>query len=145
MPSSSACRIEKVLDVVSDLWTLAIIHELSVGPRRTLELLGAFTGMSRKTLADRLKKLDRVGVVSRKSYPESPPRVEYSLTPKGRELLPVLRAIAEVALVWEDGAAETTRARSCLACEMTFKKLPDIEAPAPPPDRPRKRTDVTLL
>jgi DNA-binding HxlR family transcriptional regulator len=145
MPSSSACRIEKVLDVVSDLWTLAIIHELSVGPRRTLELLGAFTGLSPKTLAERLKRLERAGIVSRKSYPESPPRVEYSLTQRGQELMPVLCAIASVAQLWEDSAAETNRARPCLACEMTFNKLPSPQNAAQAPGRTRKRTDVTLL
>jgi len=143
MGSSSSCRIERVLEVIGEQWVLAIIHELSAGPRRALELHAAFTGMSTKTLTSRLKKLERSRVVSRKSYPESPPRVEYSLTEKGAELLPVLRAIDEVASKWASGADLTPAARPCRACDAVSEAVsqpqPQVRA------RPRKRADITLL
>jgi DNA-binding HxlR family transcriptional regulator len=141
MGSSSACRIENVLKLIDDQWMLAIIHELSAGPRRALELHAAFTGLSTKTLTARLKKLERNSVVSRRSYPQSPPRVEYSLTEKGLELLPVLGAIAEVALKWAPEAGLEKEARPCLACDAVFQK------PSEPRPRVRahKRTDITLL
>jgi DNA-binding HxlR family transcriptional regulator len=145
MPSSSACHIDSVLDIIGEQWTLAILHVLSTGPKRTLELHGAFTGLSTKTLTDRLKKLTRNHIVSRETYPESPPRVEYSLTEKGRALLPILQAIHEVALKWngEPRAAAGTpeAARACPACSQT--RDDDGEPRALP--KPRKRTDVTLL
>jgi DNA-binding HxlR family transcriptional regulator len=151
MPSSSSCRIEPVLDCIGEQWTLAIIHELASGPRRTLELNGAFSGMSSKTLAVRLKKLERRGVVARKSYPQSPPRVEYSLTEKGRELLIVLRAITEVALQWDDDmpASDKSPCRACSAsdemrAEPLLAETEDSETTRPHA-RPRKRADVTLL
>ncbi|HWP44242.1 MAG TPA: helix-turn-helix domain-containing protein [Blastocatellia bacterium] len=141
MGSSSSCRIEPVLEVIGEQWMLAIIHELSVGPRRALELHAAFTGLSTKTLTARLKKLERNRIVARKSYPQSPPRVEYSLTEKGLDLLPVLRVIEGVALKWTPGAELAAGAAPCRACAAAR-----VEAAAPRPQiRPRKRTDITLL
>ncbi|MCI0491255.1 MAG: helix-turn-helix transcriptional regulator [Blastocatellia bacterium] len=159
MPSSSACRIDTVLDCISDRWTLGIIHKLSDGPRRTLDLYGAFKGMSSKTLNARLKKLERDGVVIRHSYPESPPRVEYSLTGKGRELLPVLKAIAQVAFRWDDEEGISQEEPACRACAALYDErrleetrpltVPEEDSPqARPPagqKRSRKITDVTLL
>jgi DNA-binding HxlR family transcriptional regulator len=132
MSSVSTCRVDSVLRVIGDRWALGIIHKLSLGPRRTLDLHGSFVGLSTKTLADRLKRLEQNGIVRRVSYKETPPRVEYSLTEKGRRLLPVIEAISSAALGWEP-----EREDSCKAC-----------GPARPPRdlRPaRKKTDVTLL
>ena len=140
MRSRSGCDIDPVLDIIGDQWMLAIIHQLSAGPRRALELHSEFTGMSSKTITSRLKKLERNRVVQRRSYPESPPRVEYSLTEKGLELLPVMRAIAAVASKWAPEAVSTSGGRPCLACAAH-------NMPARPPVRirPRRLTDVTLL
>ncbi|MEW6208268.1 MAG: helix-turn-helix domain-containing protein [Acidobacteriota bacterium] len=144
MPSSSSCRIDVVLDVVSDLWTLGILHELSLGPRRPVELFGSFRGMSSKTLAARLKKLTRKGVLERKSYPEAPPRVEYSLTAKGRELLPIIKTIAAVALKWHSDSSKKNLP-PCRACEIVFEEVEsEAEASKPRPVQ-RRQTDVTLL
>ncbi|HLG15011.1 MAG TPA: helix-turn-helix domain-containing protein [Blastocatellia bacterium] len=154
MGSSSACRIDAVLEVISELWTIGIIHELSLGPRRTLELHACFKGLSTKTLTLRLQKLTRAGVVARKSYPESPPRVEYSLTEMGRELLPVLDAIAETAARWNPKGP--AKGRACRACANAFdgrvpKPAPETQPPSGQPGEKqirrmeRKRTDVTLL
>ncbi len=146
MPSSSSCRIDLVLDVVSDLWTLGILHELSLGPRRPVELFGSFRGMSSKTLAARLKKLTRKGVLERIRYPEAPPRVEYSLTEKGRELLPIIKTIAAVALKWHSDPSSKKNLPPCRACEIVFEEVESEGAISKPP-RPvqRRRTDVTLL
>ena len=74
-------------DIVGAKWTPLLIHELGSGTRRFRELERACEGMSTRTLADRLRALELAGVVARHSYPESPPRVEYQLTEKGRALL----------------------------------------------------------
>ena len=161
MPSNSPCRIDTVLNCISDRWTLGIIHKLSAGARRTLDLYGAFKGMSSKTLNARLKKLERDGVVRRRSYPESPPRVEYSLTGKGRELLPVLKAIAEVAFRWEGETVAAEEESACRACTTLYSEIlleetrvasvietasPSAESQSPPGrTKSRKLTDVTLL
>jgi DNA-binding HxlR family transcriptional regulator len=144
MPSRSACKVDTVLGIVGDRWSLGIIHELSSGPRRTLELLGAFSGLSSKTLADRLKKLERHQIVRRTSYPEAPPRVEYSLTSKGSDLLPVVGAISEAAERWNlESPASAKYCRACAgqqrgaAKEQTRSETKSGAA--------KKRTDVTLL
>lgn len=145
MPSDSPCRVNAMLKVIGDRWTLGIIHELSIGPRRTLEILSAFTGLSTKTLADRLKKLERGGIIRRTSYPESPPRVEYSLTVRGRDLLPVVEAISDAANAWSSDTGAPGKA--CRVCGT-------LQSGTAKPDKPqrghagkaiRKPTDVTLL
>ena len=155
MPSSAPCKIDAVLGFISDPWTLAVIHQLSIGPRRTLELYNSFAGLSTKTLGARLKKLERGGIVARKSFGESPPRVEYSLTEKGKALLRVLDAVREVALEWDsDKKDEEDDSASCRACELTGDRSSESKlrmhrseesADQPPAPQKRKRTDVTLL
>lgn len=160
MPSSSSCRIDPLVEILGDHWTLGVIHELSAGPRRTVELFEAFTGLSTKTLTARLKMLKRHGLIARESYPESPPRVEYSLTDKGRELLPIIGAIAEVALRWEARGEGPPAACSCRACGLAFSEMAagrEDKEPSrldargegrrSPEDQTaaRKRRDVTLL
>jgi len=150
-----------VLDVVSDQWTLAIVHELTVGPRRTLELQTAFEGISTKTLAARLKKLQRRGLVERKVYGESPPRVEYSLTEKGERLNLLLGAINEIAAEWNEAGEGSFDRPPCQACEMktgakgrkasieskemNITKLADSEPMRDSELRPPSLNDVTLL
>jgi DNA-binding HxlR family transcriptional regulator len=96
MAVEASCRIDAVLKIIGDRWTLGIIHALSAGPRRTLDLFSSFNGLSTKTMTQRLRMLQRNGLIARKSYPVSPPRVEYSLTEKGNEILPLIDSIAKV-------------------------------------------------
>ena len=154
MPKASACRIDRVLGVLEDKWTLGIIHELSAGPRRTLEILGAFKGLSPRTLGMRLKKLTQAGILSRKSFPESPPRVEWSLTKRGGDVLIVVSSIAELAKRWgiEHQNGSAPECRLCRASEPEAgarqdkpSPIEDSSPPQPAPSRTRKRTDVTLL
>lgn len=144
MPSVSSCHIDNVLQVIGDRWVLAIIHELSTGPRRTLELLASFTGLSTKTLADRLKKLEHHNLVDRISYRESPPRVEYSLTEKGQSVLPVLNAMRETAGTWPENSMTVSTGR-CRACEATNKHALPHRIQPNRKRQTRGRTDVTLL
>src|SRR5215208_867525 len=78
-------------DIVAAKCTPLLIHERGGGTRRFRELERVCGGMSTRTRADRLRTLEQAGVVARHSYPESPPRVEYQLTEKGRALLPIIR------------------------------------------------------
>lgn len=87
------CTIERTLDVIGGKWATLILRELFGGTRRFGELRGRLTGVSPKTLTDRLRELEAHGVVSRAVYAEVPPRVEYTLTEKGRALWPILEAM----------------------------------------------------
>lgn len=81
------CPIIKTLDIIGTKWTFLIIRQLLVeGTQRFSDLLKAMDGISPKTLSLRLKELEGHHIVKRKTYPEVPPRVEYTLTDTGKRL-----------------------------------------------------------
>ncbi|KMY31780.1 MarR family transcriptional regulator [Lysinibacillus xylanilyticus] len=81
------CPIAKTLDVIGTKWTFLIIRDLLVdGTMRFSDLLKSMDGISPKTLSLRLKALEDHGILDREVFPEVPPRVEYTLTEKGKQL-----------------------------------------------------------
>ncbi|MGI9824651.1 winged helix-turn-helix transcriptional regulator [Agromyces sp. Marseille-Q5079] len=89
--SSEARVIRDVLSRVGDKWSLLVIRMLHDGPLRFTQLQRSIDGISHRMLTQTLRNLERDGLVSRTSYPEIPPRVEYAATELGRSLaLPVL-------------------------------------------------------
>lgn len=81
------CPIAKTLDIIGTKWTFLIIRDLLIeGTMRFSDLLRAMEGISPKTLSLRLKELEDHGIVDRNVFPEVPPRVEYTLTDKGKLL-----------------------------------------------------------
>lgn len=92
----SACPITNVLDILGDKWTLLVIRDLVLGKRRYQEFMSSPERMASNILADRLKKLEAAGLVTRRTYQGNPARYEYLLTKKGKGLEPVLEAI----IVW---------------------------------------------
>ena len=94
------CAVAATAEIIATKWTPLIVHDLSEGPRRFMQLEHACPGISPRTLSERLDMLERQGVLIRRSYPESPPRVEYELTDKGRALLPIIRAMRKFGHEW---------------------------------------------
>jgi len=94
------CAVACTAEIIGSKWTAVIVHDLSEGPRRFSELERACPGISPRTLSERLDTLERQGIAARQSYPESPPRVEYELTAKGRALLPIIRAMSDFGHSW---------------------------------------------
>lgn len=94
------CPIQFTLDLIGNKWSILILRELFLGERRTHQFLDALPGISSKTLTIRLRELEAYGLVERQVYPEIPPRVEYSLTEKGREIQPVMSALYHVGRNW---------------------------------------------
>jgi DNA-binding HxlR family transcriptional regulator len=84
------------MTIISGAWAPNVIWHLREGPRRFSELRIDIPPVSAKVLSQRLRELENRGVVRRAVQPTSPPSVEYSLTPLGRELLPALDAIVQV-------------------------------------------------
>lgn len=82
-----ACPIAKILNYLSKKWTLLILRELHNGTKRFNSLIRNMENISPRTLSKRLKELERLELVSKKRFNEIPPRVEYSLTNKGKELI----------------------------------------------------------
>lgn len=83
------------LVVLGNKWTGLILREVSSGPKRFTELERGLEGISPRTLAQRLDDLVSYDILTKKSYAEMPPRVEYTLTPKGKEIVPILKQMAE--------------------------------------------------
>ena len=81
-------------------WTGAIVHALLGGPKRFSEVSNAIPQISDRLLSSRLRELEACGIVTRAVYEDSPVRVEYELTPKGRALQPAVTAIRSWAREW---------------------------------------------
>jgi DNA-binding HxlR family transcriptional regulator len=90
--------LRDLLDHLGDKWTLLVVGMLESGPVRYSELRNRVPGISQRMLTRTLKKLERDGLVSRRSFAEVPPRVEYALTPLGRTLLEPALAFARWAM-----------------------------------------------
>ena len=95
-----SCPVLKTADIISGKWTLLILRDLADGINRFSALERSLVGISPKTLSERLKSLDKAGVVTRKSYAEVPPRVEYSLTPMGLDLIPLIEHMRDYGTKW---------------------------------------------
>jgi DNA-binding HxlR family transcriptional regulator len=90
-----SCPAEKTLEIIGGRWKLMILRELCAGVSRFGELKRGLKGISEKVLAQHLRELEKDGIVQRKVYAEVPPKVEYSLTPSGKTLKPILDAMHE--------------------------------------------------
>ena len=96
---------------LTKVWTLPVIHSLGLKePARFNELKRRTEGISATSLTERLSELERQGIVQRKVFPDSPPRVEYSLTKKGLELKGILGEFGEWAIRW--GKAQAPELKS---------------------------------
>jgi len=97
------------MGLLGGLWTPELLWALSSGPRRFSELRRDCSYISAKVLTNRLRDLERRGVITRTVMPTSPPTVEYRLTDLGAELLPAIRSIVEVGsrLLLRDAAPAT--------------------------------------
>ena len=94
------CSIAGALELIGDRWALLVIRDLSLGLRR-YDDLRASTGIPAATLAARLKHLAATGIVERVRYQERPPRDEYRLTAKGRDLWKISVALREWGDRWD--------------------------------------------
>ena len=97
---TTSCSVAACAEIVGAKWTAILVHDLSEGARRFSELEHSCDGISPRTLSERLRALEHEGIVVRRSYPESPPRVEYELTEKGQALLPIIDAMREFGHEW---------------------------------------------
>ena len=90
----------RALDLVGDKWTLLIVRDLAAGPRRFVELQRVLPGISTEQLRSRLNRMVADGMLTRKRYREVPPRVDYELTTRARDLMPVLGELARWGYQW---------------------------------------------
>lgn len=86
--------VAEAVSIMGDKWTALIILQLANGPSRFSALEEVLEGISPRTLSQRLSNLEEKSVVTKQKYAEVPPRVEYTLTQKGNDLIPILKSMA---------------------------------------------------
>ncbi len=90
----SPCPVARTLNVIGDRWAILVLRDLFLyGPRRFQDFERSLKGITPSVLSQRLKEFEASGVIQGRPYAEHPPRHEYILTEKGRDLGPVLRAM----------------------------------------------------
>ena len=98
--SDPTCPVCATADIICGKWTILVIRDLAEGRSRFCELERSLAGISPRTLSLRLRALEEQGVVERHTYPEVPPRVEYSLTSKGEALVPLIEDMRRYGTTW---------------------------------------------
>lgn len=88
------CPVRATANIVGYKWTTLIVRDLLSGKKRYSELQRSVSGVSPRILAERLRELEAAGLVTRRAFPTVPPTTEYELTDLGRELEPVIAAMA---------------------------------------------------
>lgn len=101
------CPVESAIAAIGGRWKVLVIHHLLEGTQRFGELTRLLKGVSARTLTRQLRELEDSGVINRVVHQQIPPKVEYSLTPLGLKLEPILQAMHDWGL-----AVEKNRARS---------------------------------
>jgi DNA-binding HxlR family transcriptional regulator len=100
MAPDPTCPVCRTADIVCGKWTLLLVRDLAEGRSRFCELERSLNGISPRTLSLRLRALEEEGIVERQTYAEVPPRVEYSLTAKGRALIPIIEGMRTYGERW---------------------------------------------
>ncbi|NJR24033.1 MAG: helix-turn-helix transcriptional regulator [Richelia sp. CSU_2_1] len=89
------CPVERTLEVIGGRWKVLILRELFQGVKRFNELQRAVNGITQKMLTQQLREMESNGIVHREIYLQVPPKVEYSLTPLGKSLKPIIESMHE--------------------------------------------------
>jgi len=145
------CPTGLLIEQIGDRWILHLLHQLAHRAQRTQTLMERLKGISSRTLAAKLKELEADGWITRRVYPEAPPRVEYELTEKGRALEPLWSALKQTG-----EALFPTAETDCLSCQhlasvepTSVRQRPRSMSAAQPKSQPTTRPpsvdDVVLL
>lgn len=89
----SPCPLSTALDLIGDKWSLVIVRDMCLDKKRYGDFQNSPEGIPSNILANRLRQLEESGIIEKNPYQEKPVRYEYSLTPKGADLLPVLQQL----------------------------------------------------
>jgi len=142
------CPVARSLEFLGERWTLLIVRDLLMGPRKFQDFSASLRGVAPAVLSHRLKVLEEHRIVSRRLYSEHPPRAEYALTDRGLELRPVVRALgiwgarhlgASWTFVHEACGANVEIAYYCPTCDETVASDQIKRRPAPVQRRPAAR------
>ena len=98
----TSCPVEYTASILSNKWKCLILRDLLTGTKRFNELNKSIIGISAKVLTENLRELENDGIIKRKTYAVVPPKVEYSLSPKGEELKPIIDLMKEFGNKYKD-------------------------------------------
>jgi DNA-binding HxlR family transcriptional regulator len=102
LDASRVDRFHQVTELLRCKWTVSIVEAIAGGVNRPGRLERELPGLTTKVLNERIAKLERFGMLTRRSYPEVPPRVEYAITERGQRLLELVRAIGKFVDEWPE-------------------------------------------
>ena len=123
------CPIEVALEVIGGMWKVIVVRELLTGTKRYSELHRGLRHATHKMLAQQLRQLQADGILDRKVYPQVPPKVEYSLTPLGRELGPLLESMSGWGRQVIEGRAGATGRFKAQAAAVSPRAARAVRAP----------------
>ncbi len=106
----SPCPISNTLDIIGDKWTLLVMRDILMFEKSLYsEFLSSWENISTNILAERLKRLEVAGLISKESYQTNPVRYHYSATPAGKTLKPIIRAMGKWGLENLSGTRKPTK------------------------------------
>jgi DNA-binding HxlR family transcriptional regulator len=135
------CPITGALQMLGDKWTMLVVRELVSGPKRTMELLSDLYPISSRTLLGRVRDMENDGLIDRSVYGGNSRHIQYSLTEKGRLLIPLLESLRQLGLALECNECEDRMERLgayCLACPRNTHR-PEFTAPEKHSELPPRR------
>jgi len=147
------CPITGALQMLGDRWTMLVVRELLAGPKRTMELLNSLFPISSRTLVGRLRDMEKDGLVDRTDFGGNPPHIEYSLTDRGRLLVPLLESLRQLGLALRCNECEDRLKRLGAYCEpcpkqpvtSELKSIPSANLRVEPTTRRQQDDSIVLL
>jgi len=139
------CPVTAVLQMLGDKWTMLVVRDLANGPKRTLELLSGLFPISSRTLVGRLRDMENDQLIERRDFGGNPPHVEYTLTERGRLLLPFLDTLRQLGELLGCSECEERRVRLGFYCEPCPLNNADVKETEPPPIVRRRQRDDSIV
>jgi DNA-binding HxlR family transcriptional regulator len=142
------CPITAALQMLGDKWTMLVVRELVAGPKRTMELLADLYPISSRTLLGRVRDMEKDGLIDRSVYGGNSRHIQYSLTERGRLLLPLLESLRHLGLALECSECEDRMERLgayCLPCPKNKYHANLEPAPARRPAVSRREQDDSIV
>jgi len=142
------CPITAALQMLGDKWTMLVVRELVAGPKRTMELLSDLYPISSRTLLGRVRDMEKDGLIDRSVYGGNSRHIQYSLTEKGRLLLPLLESLRQLGLSLGCNECDDRMERLgsyCLSCPKNRHRGELEPPPLPRPSRHQEDDSIVLL
>lgn len=131
------CPITAALQMLGDKWTMLVVRELVTGPKRTMELLSDLYPISSRTLLGRVRDMEKDGLISRSTYGGNARHIQYTLTDRGRLLLPLLDSLRRLGQVLECNECEDRLRRMGAYCEPCPRNEYHVSLEAPQAEEKR--------